>query len=214
MLRTFSIVLALALLPPSSSEQMVVGVAGNPISMPCPGWGGGTCSWNVSTSSSRVATDLSSCELKLNPLLPEDAGVHKCSTGQVQLQVKVEPGPPVILEAKEGGRLEVKEGEEVRLECQSQGGIPPAELIWRQEGSAEVERLRGTKQHVEKREDGRTFRTTSVHYALSPLGIWKLRICQNDDLSSHFIKLELFQMKIFGCYLLCSFTFNSYLGTS
>ena len=54
----------------------------------------------------------------------------------------------------------------------------------------------------------------TIHYALSPLGIWKLRICQNDDLSCHFIKLELFQMKIFRCYLLCSFTFNSYLGTS
>ena len=54
----------------------------------------------------------------------------------------------------------------------------------------------------------------ALHYALSPLGILKLRICQNDDLGSHFIKPELFQMKIFGCYLLCSFTFNSYLGTS
>ena len=55
---------------------------------------------------------------------------------------------------------------------------------------------------------------TSLHYALSPLGIWKLRTCQNYDLGSHFIKPELFQMKIFGCYLLYSFTFNSYLGTS
>ena len=55
---------------------------------------------------------------------------------------------------------------------------------------------------------------TTLHYALSPLGIWKLRICQNDDFGSHFIKLELFQMEIFGCYLLCSFAFNSYLGTS
>jgi len=159
MLRTLTFVLAL--LPLSSSEQVVVGVAGKPISLPCPGWGGGLCSWNVSTSSSRVETDLSSCELKLNPLLPEDAGVHKCSTGQVELQVRAEPGPPVILEAKEGGRLEVKAGEEVRLECQSQGGVPPADLVWRQKGSVEVDGLKGTKQHVEKREDGRTFRTTS-----------------------------------------------------
>ena len=57
-------------------------------------------------------------------------------------------------------------------------------------------------------------RCATVHNALSPLGTWKLRICQNDDFGSHFIKPELFQMKIFGCYLLCSFTFNSYLGTS
>ena len=47
-------------------------------------------------------------------------------------------------------------------------------------------------------------------YASSPLGNWKLyfiRIC-------HFLKQELFQMKIFGCHLFDSFTFNSYLGTS
>ena len=150
----------LALLPLSSSEQAVVGVAGQQISLPCPGWGGGTCSWNVSTSS-RKTVDVSSCELKLNPLLLEDAGVHKCSTGQVELQVKAEPGPPVILEAKEGGRLEVKEGDEVELVCQSQGGIPPADLVWRQVGSVEVDGLRGTKQTVEKREDGRTFKTSS-----------------------------------------------------
>ena len=159
MLRTLTYLLAL--LPLGSLEQVVVGVAGEQISLACPGWGGGPCSWNVSTSSSRVTTDLSSCELKLDPLLPEDAGVHKCSTGWVQLQVRAEPGPPVILEAKEGGRLEVKEGEEVRLECQSQGGIPAADLVWRQEGSMEVDGLKGTEQHVEKREDGRTFRTTS-----------------------------------------------------
>ena len=141
----------LALLPLSSSEQVVVGVAGQQISLPCPGWGGGPCSWNVSTSSSRVKTNPSSCELILNPLLPEDGGVHKCSTGQVKLQVRAEPGPPVILEAKEGGKLEVKEGEVVRLECQSQGGIPPADLVWRQQGSAAVDGSRGTKQDAEKR---------------------------------------------------------------
>ena len=53
-----------------------------------------------------------------------------------------------------------------------------------------------------------------MHYALSPSGIWKLRICQSDDRGSHFLKPELFQMEIFGCYLLCSFTFNLYLGMS
>ena len=54
----------------------------------------------------------------------------------------------------------------------------------------------------------------SLHYALSPSGIWKIRICQNDDLSCHFLKPALFQMKIFGFFLLFSFAFNSYLGTS
>ena len=37
---------------------------------------------------------------------------------------------------------------------------------------------------------------------------------KNDYLCSHFLNPELFQMKIFGCYLLCSFTFNLYLGMS
>ena len=134
MQRTFA--LLLALLPLSSSGKVVLGVAGKPISLPCPGFGGGPCSWNLSTSSSRVAINLSSCELKLNPLLPEDAGVHKCSTGHVELQVRAEPGPPFILEAKQGGRLEVKEGEEVSLGCWSQGGIPPADLVWKQEGGS------------------------------------------------------------------------------
>ena len=41
-----------------------------------------------------------------------------------------------------------------------------------------------------------------------------IRIGQNDDLGSHFLMSELFQMKIFGSFLLCSFTFNLYLGTS
>ena len=37
---------------------------------------------------------------------------------------------------------------------------------------------------------------------------------KNYDLGSHFLKPELFDMKIFGCSLLYSFTFNSYMGTS
>ena len=39
-----------------------------------------------------------------------------------------------------------------------------------------------------------------------------IRIGQNDDLGSHFLMPELFQMKIIGSFLLCSFTFNLYLG--
>ena len=56
--------------------------------------------------------------------------------------------------------------------------------------------------------------STTLHYALSPLGIWKLRVFQNNDLDFHFLQQDLFQIKIFGCCLLCSFTFNLYLGTS
>ena len=48
----------------------------------------------------------------------------------------------------------------------------------------------------------------------SPSEIWNKGFCQNHDLGPHFLKPELFQMQIFGCYILCCFTFNSYLGTS
>ena len=86
MQRTFAFLLILlSSLPLSSSEQVVFGVAGKPISLPSPGFEGGPCSWNISTSSSRVSIDLSSCEIKLNPLLPEDTGVHKCNIGHVEL---------------------------------------------------------------------------------------------------------------------------------
>ena len=48
----------------------------------------------------------------------------------------------------------------------------------------------------------------TVHYGISPVGIWQL---WNYDFGSHFLKPELFQMKIFGCSLLFSFSFNLYL---
>ena len=54
----------------------------------------------------------------------------------------------------------------------------------------------------------------TLHYALSPYGIRKLGTFQNYDLDSHFLRPQLFQMKIFGCFLLNSVTFNLYLGTS
>ena len=57
----------------------------------------------------------------------------------------------------------------------------------------------------------------SFHHYTMPLALDKhvsARIGQSYDLGSHFLMPELFQMKIFGGFLLCSFTFNSYLGTS
>ena len=52
----------------------------------------------------------------------------------------------------------------------------------------------------------------TLEQALKKIGIKDF--AKNDYLGSHFLKPELFQMKIFGCYLLCSFTFNLYLGMS
>ena len=58
---------------------------------------------------------------------------------------------------------------------------------------------------------------SAMHYCTMRLALKKhvsIRIGQNDDLGSHFLMSELFQMKIFGSFLLCSFTFNLHLGTS
>ena len=43
---------------------------------------------------------------------------------------------------------------------------------------------------------------------------WIKDFAKNDYLDSNFLKPEFFQMKIFGCYLICSFTFILYLGMS
>ena len=65
--------------------------------------------------------------------------------------------------------------------------------------------------------DGRAHLLPPPHQCTMRLALKKhvsIRIGQNDDLGSHFLMPELFQMKIFGGFLVCSFTFHSYLGTS
>ena len=52
----------------------------------------------------------------------------------------------------------------------------------------------------------------TMDQALKKIGIKDF--AKNYYLGFHFLKPELFQMKIFGCYLLCSFTFNKFLGMS
>ena len=59
-------------------------------------------------------------------------------------------------------------------------------------------------------DDDDNFPPCTMDQALKKIGIKDF--AKNDYLSSHFLKPELFQMKIFGCYLLFSFTFNLYLG--
>ena len=46
------------------------------------------------------------------------------------LSVNCEPGKPYIVQAREGDSLLVSAGDEVELQCESQGGKPPAEVEW------------------------------------------------------------------------------------
>ena len=81
------------------------------------------------------------CDLVINPVIPLDEGEYQCQVSghrgvagiaspTVRLDVNCEPGKPYIVQAKEGEKVEVIEGEEVELHCQSQGGRPPAEIKW------------------------------------------------------------------------------------
>ena len=115
--------MVLLLAPLSCSSTHIQEVAGSRSLLPCPGWAGDSCSWNM-TASPRASLEASSCSLVLEPVLLEDAGLHSCSTGQVELEGVVEPGVPSIAEGRQGGRLWVEAGGQVVLRCESQGGRP------------------------------------------------------------------------------------------
>merc|ERR1719365_371547 len=101
-----------------------------------------SCSW--SKSGTEVAMDsrhwLQGCSLVIDPVQGADEGSYVCSvktsnsqldSRAASLEVLVEPGVPSILEAREGDWVEVEQGEELLLTCESQGGRPHAELQWR-----------------------------------------------------------------------------------
>merc|ERR1711963_814387 len=72
----------------------------------------------------------------------------------------VEPGVPSILEAREGDWVEVDQGEELLLTCESQGGRPHAELQWR---DAEGQRVFGhVQEHITRIGTSSTFKTVST----------------------------------------------------
>ena len=108
------------------------------------------------------------CDLTIDPVLKLDEGVYQCqvsgghgvapiSSAPVSLSVNSEPGQPYIVQAMEDGVMEVKEGEEVELQCESQGGRPPAEIQW-----WDGEGRRIVSEHVRRKEDRKTFKTVSI----------------------------------------------------
>ena len=130
-----------------------------------------SCSW--SKSGTEVAMDsrhwLQGCSLVIDPVQGTDEGSYVCSvkTSNSQLEsmaasleVLVEPGVPSILEAREGDWVEVEQGEELLLTCESQGGRPHAELQWR---DAEGQRVFGhVQEHVTRIGNSPTFKTVST----------------------------------------------------
>ena len=128
-----------------------------------------SCSW--SKSGRELVMDsrhwLEGCSLVINPVQGSDEGSYVCSvktsnsqleSRAASLEVLVEPGVPSILEAREGDWVEVNQGEELLLTCESQGGRPHAELQWR---DAEGQRVFGhVQEHVTR--IGSSFKTVST----------------------------------------------------
>ena len=130
-----------------------------------------SCSWTKSGSELSLDSRhwLEGCSLVIDPVQGSDEGSYVClvktSTSQMEsrpasLEVLVEPGVPSILEAREGDWVEVDQGEELLLTCESQGGRPHAELQWR---DAEGQRVFGhVQEHITRIGASSTFKTVST----------------------------------------------------
>ena len=68
-----------------------------------------------------------------------------------------EPGQPCV-ETISG--KEVQEGEEVELQCESEGGRPPAEIMWWDGEGRRI--VSDVTEHVKRMEDRKTFKTVST----------------------------------------------------
>eukprot|EP00092_Neocalanus_flemingeri_P006230 GFUD01006704.1.p1 GENE.GFUD01006704.1~~GFUD01006704.1.p1 ORF type:complete len:471 (+),score=143.04 GFUD01006704.1:104-1414(+) len=111
------------------------------------------------------------CDLTIEPVLPLDEGEYRCQVSggdgvpaiaspPAALSVNSEPGQPYIVQAREEDMMEVQEGEEVELECQSQGGRPPAEIQWWDGEGRRI--VSDVTEHVKRMEDRKTFKTVST----------------------------------------------------
>jgi len=80
------------------------------------------------------------CHLNIYPVLIEDEGEYQCqvvagdnslTSRSARLTVNSQPGVPFIKQAKESDVMDVVEGEEVELECETLGAKPNANIQWR-----------------------------------------------------------------------------------
>jgi len=111
------------------------------------------------------------CDLSIDPVLPIDEGLYQCqvsgghgvppiASSPVSLSVNSEPGKPYIMQAMEEEMMEVQEGEEVELQCESQGGRPPAEIQWWDGEGRRI--VSDVTEHVKRMEDTKMFKTVST----------------------------------------------------
>eukprot|EP00092_Neocalanus_flemingeri_P005738 GFUD01006178.1.p1 GENE.GFUD01006178.1~~GFUD01006178.1.p1 ORF type:complete len:655 (+),score=165.53 GFUD01006178.1:182-2146(+) len=123
---------------------------------------------------SRYSLDISSndsCDLILDPVQVEDEGLYQCQVGavpgaaaitskSVTVIVNHEPGLPHILQTKHGDVMEVSEGQEIVLECESQGGKPAADIFWKHKDGTKV--ASEVVDVVTRMDDERLFKTYSI----------------------------------------------------
>ena len=111
------------------------------------------------------------CHLSIDPVLPIDEGLYQCqvsgghgvppiTSSPVSLSVNSEPGMPYIMQAMEEAMMEVEEEEEVELQCESQGGRPPAEIQWWDVEGRRI--VSDVTEHVKRMDDRKTFKTVST----------------------------------------------------
>merc|ERR1712223_147687 len=111
-----------------------------------------SCSWTKSGSELSLDSRhwLEGCSLVIDPVQGSDEGSYVCL-------VKTSTSH---LEAREGDWVEVDQGEELLLTCESQGGRPHAELQWR---DAEGQRVFGhVQEHITRIGTSSTFKTVST----------------------------------------------------
>jgi len=166
----------------------VTGVAGDHLTLDCViGNMQGSCQWTKDGvglgQDPRLSLDTDipgDCRLKIFPVLPEDQGTYQCQVGpgaglpgmvseSAEVRVDIPPGQPVIKQASDSDSqdivdnsdtIEIVEGEEVVLECESTGARPAARIEWRDDtGEVITENL---IEVVKENEKSKTFKTISI----------------------------------------------------
>jgi len=168
-----------------TEPEDVIGIAGDHLMLSCVvGNMEGRCMWTkdgfgfgtnpVIPDYPRITMDIDKpgdCKLKIFPVLPEDEGVYKCQVGAVsgveaivsesaKVAVICPPGQPYIKQAKAGDTLEVLEGEEVVLDCETTGAKPAAQVEWNDQNGRKI--LVNLMETVHKNVVSKTFRTIST----------------------------------------------------
>jgi len=164
----------------------MTGVAGDHLILDCViGNMVGSCQWTKDGvglgQDPRLSLDTDKpgdCRLMIFPVLPEDQGTYQCQVGpggelpamvseSANVKVDIPPGQPVIKQAgvaleivENSDTIEIVEGEEVVLECESTGARPAARVEWRDNtGEVITENL---IEVVKENEKSKTFKTISI----------------------------------------------------